>query len=144
MYKNKAMKIMEEGHGCSESVLMAISQAHNIESEIIPKIASCFAGGIGNSGSVCGAVSGAVMAIGLIAEEGHTMDEYLQKLSLGNEFRKRFEAEMGSICCRELTGYDLTTSNGIDDFMKSEIPQKICYPAVGHAFDIAMDMLKND
>jgi C_GCAxxG_C_C family probable redox protein len=143
MEQNKAMKIMEQGHGCSESVLLAVSQEFGIESEIIPKIASCFAGGIGNSGSVCGAVTGAVMAIGLIVKEGDSMDDYLKKLSMAQEFRQRFEDEMKTINCHELTGADLTTPEGIDEFMKSDIPQKVCFPAVGKAFNIVMDILKN-
>ena len=142
MEQNKAMEIMKQGHGCSESVLLAVSQEFGIESEVIPKIASCFAGGIGNTGSVCGAVTGAVMAIGLIAEEGNSMDDYLKRLSLVQEFRRRFEEEMKTINCHELTGADLTTPEGIDEFMKSDIPEKFCFPAVGTAFDIVMDILK--
>lgn len=142
MEQNKAMKIMEQGHGCSESVLLAVSQEFGIKSEVIPKIASCFAGGIGNSGSVCGAVTGAVMAIGLIAKEGKSMEDYLRKLTTAQEFRQRFEEEMKTINCHELTGADLTTPEGIDEFMKSDIPQKVCFPAVGHAFNIVMDILK--
>ncbi len=142
MEQNKAMEIMAQGHGCSESVLLAVSQEFGIESEVIPKIASCFAGGIGNSGSVCGAVTGAVMAIGLIANAGETMDDYLKKLSLAQEFRQRFEDEMKTIDCHELTGSDLTTPEGINEFIKSDIPQKVCFPAVGMAFNIVMDMLK--
>jgi C_GCAxxG_C_C family probable redox protein len=143
MEQNKAMNIMKQGHGCSESVLLAVSQEFGIENDVIPKIASCFAGGIGNSGSVCGAVTGAVMAIGLIAKEGESMDDYLKKLSMAQEFRQRFEDEMKTINCHELTGADLTTPDGIDEFMKSDIPQKVCFPAVGKAFNIVMDILKN-
>ena len=142
MEQNKAMKIMEQGHGCSESVLLAVSQEFGIESEIIPKIASCFAGGIGNSGSVCGAVTGAVMAIGLIAKEGDSMEAYMKKLSLAQAFRQRFEDEMQTINCFELTGHDLTTPEGIEKFMTSDVPQEVCFPAVGKAFDIVMDILK--
>ena len=142
MEQNRAMEIMSQGHGCSESVLLAVCEEFGIESEVIPKIASGFAGGIGNTGSVCGAVTGAVMAIGLIADQGDTMEEYMKKLSLVQEFRKRFEQEMKSINCHELTGADLTTPEGIDAFMNSETPQKVCFPAVGLAFDLAMDILK--
>lgn len=138
------MTIMEQGHGCSEAVLLAVSQEFGIDSDIIPKIASCFAGGIGNSGSVCGAVTGAVMAIGLIAKEGKTMNDYLQRMSLAAEFRQRFEDEMGSINCHELTGADLTTPEGIEKFMKSGIPQEVCFPAVGNAFNIVVDILKKN
>ena len=74
----------------------------------IPQLASGFAGGIGNSGAVCGAVVGGVMAIGLKLGRADTMEGMLQNLGVAREFRRRFEAEMGNIGCRELTGLDLT------------------------------------
>ncbi len=91
-------------------------QEFEIENEIIPRIAFFFAGGIGNTGSVCGAVAGAVMAIGLKKERGDTMEEGLRTLAVAQEFRRRFEAEMETINCRELTGADLSTPEGIEQF----------------------------
>ena len=142
MEQNRAMEIMRQGHGCSESVLLAVCEEFDIQSEVIPKIASCFAGGIGNSGSVCGAVTGAVMAIGVVADQGETMDDYMKKISLVQELRQRFEQEMKTINCHELTGADLTTPEGINAFINSDTPEKVCFPAVGIAFDIVMDILK--
>ena len=112
------------------------------ENDIIPKIASAFAGGIGNTGAVCGAVVGAVMAIGLRLHQKNTMEESLQNLVVASNFRSRFEDEIGSINCRELTGLDLTTDEGIKQLMKSDIPQKVCFPAVGAAYRIVVDLLK--
>jgi C_GCAxxG_C_C family probable redox protein len=37
----------------------------NGKSELIPKIATAFGGGIGRCGSLCGALTGGVMAIGI-------------------------------------------------------------------------------
>ena len=111
-----------------------------IENEIIPRIASCFGGGIGNTGAVCGAV--AVMAIGLKKERGDTMDEGLRELAVAREFRRRFEAEMETISCRELTGADLTTEEGLEQFMSSDIPLTVCFPAVGVAYRLVVDQLK--
>ena len=54
----------------------------DIEDTIIPKIGFGFAGGIGNTGAVCGAVAGAVMAIGLNRERGKTMEESFQTLAV--------------------------------------------------------------
>ncbi len=113
-----------------------------VDNEIIPRIAFGFAGGIGNTGAVCGAVAGAVMAIGLKIERGDTMEEYLRALGVVQEFRRRFEAEMGTINCRELTGADLTTPEGIEQFMGSDIPQTVCFPAVGVAYRLVVDLLK--
>jgi C_GCAxxG_C_C family probable redox protein len=113
-----------------------------VDNEIIPRIAFGFGGGIGNTGSVCGAVSGAVMAIGLRKERGKTMEESLLTLSVSQDFRSRFEAEMGTINCRELTGADLTTPEGIEQFMGSDKPQTVCFPAVDTAYRLVVDLLK--
>jgi len=58
------------------------------ESEIIPRIASCFGGGIGNTGAVCGAVAGAAMAIGLKKERGEDTSG-LTGLTLDAEYGKK-------------------------------------------------------
>ena len=104
------------------------------DKDIIPQIASGFAGGMGNTGSVCGAVIGAVMAISLKQGRADSMEGALQNLAVSREFRRRFEAEMGNIGCRELTGVDLSTEEGVKQFMDSDTPQKVCFPAVGTAY----------
>ena len=123
---------------------MAVCQEFEmeIENEIVPRIAYGFAGGIGNTGSVCGAVAGAVMAIGLKIEKADTMEEALRTLAVAQEFRRRFEAEMETINCRELTGADLSTPEGIEQFMGSDTPQTVCFPAVGVAYRLVVDLLK--
>jgi C_GCAxxG_C_C family probable redox protein len=111
------------------------------ENNAIPRIASAFAGGIGNTGSVCGAVVGAVMAIGLKQGRADTMEEALRNLAVAQEFRRRFEAEMETINCHELTGADLTTPEGIEQFMASDTPRAVCFPAVGAAYRLVVDLL---
>ena len=116
-----------------------------VDNEIIPRIAFGFAGGIGNTGAVCGAVAGAVMALGLKIEKGNTMEEGLRAFKVIQEFRRRFEAEMETIDCRELTGMDLSdmgTEEGVAQFMSSDIPQTVCAPAVGIAYRLVVDLLK--
>lgn len=126
------------------AVLLAVCQEFEIEKEnnINPQIASAFAGGIGNTGSVCGAVVGAVMAIGLKLGQKDTMEEALQNLTVARDFRSRFEAEVGSITCRELTGLDLTSDEGLKKLMSSDTPQTVCFPAVGAAYRIVVELLK--
>ena len=110
--------------------------------DVIPKIAFGFAGGIGNTGSVCGAVIGAVMAIGLKLGRAETMDEGLRRLAVAQEFRRRFETEMGTINCRELTVADLSTEEGREQYMSSDIPMTVCFPAVGIAYRLVVNLLK--
>jgi C_GCAxxG_C_C family probable redox protein len=112
------------------------------ENGAIPKIASGFAGGIGNTGAVCGAVAGAVMAIGLKLGRAETMEGMLQNLGVTRAFRRRFEEEMGDIGCRELTGLDLSAAENLAQLMNSDIPQKVCFPAVGAAYRLAVELLR--
>lgn len=144
METNRATEHMANGLVCAESVLLATCEEFGVEvdEKVIPKIAYVFAGGIGNTGDVCGAVAGAVMAIGLIRERGKTMEEMMANISLGAEFRKRFEAEMKTISCRELTGIDLTTPEGLQESMNSDIPEKVCVPAVATAHRLVVDLLR--
>jgi C_GCAxxG_C_C family probable redox protein len=123
---------------------MAVCQEFKMETEndVIPRIASAFAGGIGNTGAVCGSVIGAVMAIGLKQGKAETMEDMLRNLKVTQEFRRRFEDEMKTINCRELTGMDLTTEEGIKEFMSSDKPQTVCFPAVSAAYRIVVDLLK--
>jgi predicted acylesterase/phospholipase RssA len=109
-----------------------VCQEFEIENEIIPRIAICFAG----------AVVGTVMAIGLKQGRADTMEEWLRELAVAREFRRRFEAEMETISCRELTGADLTTEEGLEQFMSSDTPQTVCFPAVGVAYQLVVDLLK--
>ncbi len=144
METNRATEHMANGLVCAESVLLATCEEFGIEVDerVIPKVAYAFAGGIGNTGSVCGAVAGAVMAIGLIKDRGKTMEEMMSVFGLAAEFRKRFEAEMKTISCRELTGLDLMTSEGMEGLMGSDVPQKVCFPAVATAHRLAVELLK--
>jgi len=146
METNRATKHMANGLVCAESVLLATCEEFGIEvgETVIPRIAYGFAGGIGNTGAVCGAVAGAVMAIGVVKGRGKTMEEMMGILGLGAGFRKRFEAEMKTISCRELTGMNLTTPEGLQQFMGSDVPQTVCFPAVAAAYRIVVDLLKEN
>jgi C_GCAxxG_C_C family probable redox protein len=117
-----------------------------MENDVIPQIASGFAGGIGITGSVCGAVVGAVMAISLKLGKAETMEGRLSSFAVPREFRSRFEAEMGTINCSDLTGLDLAevdlSPEGMEQIMRSNTSQDVCFPAVGTAYRIVVDLLQ--
>jgi C_GCAxxG_C_C family probable redox protein len=125
-------------------VLLAVCQEFGIEKDVNPAIANLFAGGLGNTGSVCGAVAGAVMAMGLKKGRGATMEEGFANYALVQEFRRRYEAEMESINCRDLTGLDLTTQEGLAQLMSSEEVIGTCFTSVGVAYKLAVAVLKEN
>ena len=117
-------------------------QQLGIQQEVIPRIATAFGGGVGGTGSVCGALVGAVMAIGLRHGRQHPSERDARVYALTQELRRRFEAEMGHIECRELTGMDLSTPEGVKRFYASDVPQRVCLPAVGVAYGAVMELLE--
>jgi C_GCAxxG_C_C family probable redox protein len=122
--------------------LLAVCQESGIENEVIPRIASGFGGGIGGTGAVCGAVVGAVMAIGLKHGRDTPSEDRFGTWHLVQEFRRRFEAEMETISCRELTAMDLSTEEGRKQFWSSDVPLLVCLPLAGTAYRLASELLQ--
>jgi C_GCAxxG_C_C family probable redox protein len=123
-------------------VLLAVCQKFGIENEIIPRIASFFGGGMG-TGSVCGAVIGGMMAMGLMTKRGESLEDWLHIAEKAAEFR-RFESEMTTINCRELTGVDLTTEEGREKLMNSDLSMTVCMPAVGLSYRLVLELLEEN
>lgn len=112
-----------------------------MDNDLVPRIATPFGGGIGGTGSVCGALVGAVMAIGLRYGRERSADRDTRAYALTQELCRRFEAVMGHVDCRELTGMDLSTREGAERFYASDAPRRVCMPAVGTAYDVVTELL---
>ena len=110
----RAAKHFEAGFNCAESVFMSLAESIGVRSDLIPKIATPFGGGIGRRGSVCGALTGGVMAIGLKLgrSEAKDMKRRDESYKKALELYKRFEKEFGSALCYDLIKLDLTTPEG--------------------------------
>ncbi len=113
-----------------------------IEQGVIPGIATAFGGGMGGTGSVCGALAGAVMAIGLRHGRRDPAERDAKAYALTQELRRRFEAAMGHVDCRDLTGMDLSTREGVKRFYASDVPGTVCMPAVGVAYQTVVELLQ--
>jgi len=113
-----------------------------MDENIFPQIAFGFAGGIGNTGEACGAVVGGVMALGLVLGRGGSMEEMMANLDIAQDFARRFRERMGHVTCRDLTGCDISTPEARMQYMDSKVPEEVCFPAVGTAYEIVMEVLK--
>ncbi len=142
MEPNAAQQLMAQFYHCSEAVLMAVCKDMGIENPLIPRIATPFAGGMAGSGEVCGAVSGALMAIGVIDGRDELGQREGEPHRLGREVMRAFHDEMGTLYCRELTGHDLSTPEGLAAFRKSDVRIRVCLRAVGFAYDKTLALLR--
>ena len=116
-------------------------QELGIESPVVPRVATPFGGGIGGVGSVCGAAVGAVIAIGLKRGREEPEQPRVQAYAPAQQLYRRFQQEMGSAICRELTGIDLTAPGGMKQLLSSDVPQRVCLPAVAASYRLALALL---
>jgi len=117
----RSRELFESGFYCAESVLLAIAESQGIHSDLIPKIASGFCSGTSRTGGMCGAVSGAIMSINLVAGRNSPDESVEFSYTLIQKLISRFEKQYGSVNCRQLTGCDLATETGQQYFVENNL-----------------------
>src|SRR5512141_3659 len=109
-----AAALFEQGFSCGQAVLAGHAARFGLEREAALRLACAFGGGVARTGSTCGAVNGALLAIGLA--HGRTRIEDVAARDRTYEHSRAFHAtfrkEHGSEVCRELLGVDIGTPEG--------------------------------
>lgn len=133
----------EEGFLCSEAVLLALFDAQEIESELIPRIATGFGAGMGRTSHVYGAAAGAVMGLGLRfgRSEVEELPEGRRPYWYATEFMERFREARGATTCADLTGLDLSEQGAIDAYNERGLWETLCRELIGEAASLAHDIL---
>jgi C_GCAxxG_C_C family probable redox protein len=130
-------RYFEAGFCCAESVLLALAEAQDIHSPLIPRIATAFCAGMARTSRTCGAVSGAIMGLNLAfgrddpSQSKETLYEVVQT------FLRQFEERFGSTECRVLTGIDMNTEQGRQQFQAQDM-RATCAAFPAGATEIAL------
>jgi C_GCAxxG_C_C family probable redox protein len=117
----RSVETFRSGFFCAESVLLAIAESQGIRSDLIPRIAIGFCSGISRTGGICGAVSGAIMGINLVAGRNSPAESLEVSYALTQKMISHFERQYGSVNCRQLMGCDLATEAGQQYFMENNL-----------------------
>ena len=140
---DKAVGCFREGFNCSQAVFSPYSGEFGLEKETAHRAAAGMGGGMGGLGEVCGAVTGAMMAIGL--KHGHTdpkdKETKAKAYARVRDYAGRFRARNGSILCRELLGCDISTPEGMDQAREKGLFADRCPRFVSDAAEILEDVL---
>ncbi len=116
---------------------MSFKEYYGYEDPLPLKLASGFGGGIARSGSVCGAVVGSVMVIGM--KFGRTAPNDKESISRVykkcRDFLVRFEEEFGSSICYTLTGCDFDNPAEVEQWLVRG-GRKKCSNIVGNSVRI--------
>lgn len=141
LHVGEAVSYFKEGYNCAQSILLAMQKFWNVENPLEPKIASAFGGGIGRRGSLCGALTGGVISIGLkYGTNNPVVEEREKAYSLALEFYNRFKKACGGVLCRDLIGCDLTNPEELENARGSNIFIEKCAHFIEKAVQILIDL----
>ncbi len=115
-------------YGCAETVFVVLKGVFGLPDSADSSAAMALNGGLAYSGGPCGAISGAAMAVGLLAGQ-RIADHRVAKRAARHitaRLMDSFDVAFGSTACRDLVGLDLRTEEGHRAFIKSGIWRDRC------------------
>jgi C_GCAxxG_C_C family probable redox protein len=144
--EKKAADLFGEGFNCAQSVLASHAQQFGLSPETALKLSAPFGAGMGRQGEVCGAVTGALMVIGLASGYTTADDKEAKELTyqLASHFLQEFARQNGSTRCGELLGCQINTAEGLEKARQQGLFTTTCPRLVAGATDILHEMLKKE
>ena len=132
-----------EGFSCSQSVLAAFAPDLGLEPDAALRVSAAFGGGMGRTGRTCGAVTGALMVLGLKygAIRGDDKATKERTYDLAREFLARFEAHYGATACSELLGADISNPQDYQMLREQGLFTSVCPKMVAAAAEIVEQMI---
>lgn len=124
----EAVNCFAEGYNCAQSIFSTYSPDFGLDKVTALKISSAYGGGIARMGETCGAVTGAMMIIGLkyggIAADDKQAKE--RNYELVREFVNKFVQCHGSIKCKELLDCDISNPEGAKTAKEKQLFTTLC------------------
>lgn len=134
---DRAVELFSCGFNCSQAVLTAYASDFGLREELTLKLGSELGSGARN-GEICGAVSGALLVLGL--KYGHCnsadTERKARAYAIAEEFTKRFREANGSVVCRDLLGYDLTDPEDMTIISEKKLFCQFCPLMVKSAVEV--------
>jgi len=138
-----AVSLFSQGFSCSQSLLLAFAPRFGLDPLVAARLASPFGGGIARQGRVCGAITGALMVIGLHAGNATAEDRDAKEAAYETirTLMARFSEVHGTTECRDLTGCDLSTPEGYAAATEAGVFTRRCPEFVRTAAALVADVL---
>jgi len=137
-----AEKMARSQMNCAQSVLSVFCEELGLDKPTALKIALAFGAGMGRTGGICGAVTGAYMVLGMrpYSELSSPAEKKEKVYSQVKEFNRRFTALNKSIDCSDLLGCDLSKPDGLATARANKVFSTVCAKLVADAVNILEEL----
>lgn len=124
---DKAEEYFCNNFNCSQAVFTSFATELGLDEKLALKISTQFGGGA-RKGEMCGAVSGALMVLGLKYGHCHAedMEEKEKAYQIAENFMNKFIEKQGTVVCRELLGYDISKTEDMERIKELNLFKTIC------------------
>lgn len=138
-----AKELFLANYNCAQSTLAGILSSRNREYKDRIKLAGAFGAGIAQQGLTCGAVTGALMAFGLLVPPGDDLATWKKQVAdLSKEYIKEFKDRFKALDCSVLAGCDMTDAAVRKSFHDGGGRDRICTPMVMAGTAIALEVMR--
>lgn len=140
-----AEQIFDDGFNCAQSVLLPFALKAGISKENALKLTTGFGAGMVYRGETCGAITGAMMAIGLAKGRSKVDEQVLKENTyrLTNKLYNEFKRKHGTIICKELLKLENTNPVSWDKANEKGLFDIQCPLYVKDAAFITAELLKD-
>lgn len=141
-HTDKAQEYFSNNFNCSQAVFTTFATEMGIDEELALKVATQFGGGA-RKGEMCGAVSGALMVLGLKYGHCHSdnAEEKAKAYQISEDFMNRFIQKNGTVVCRELLGYDLSKPEDVEKIKELNLFKTTCPEMIRCATELVEEMI---
>jgi C_GCAxxG_C_C family probable redox protein len=139
----RAVELFSQNYNCAQSVYAACATGEGRSEPQRLALAAPFGGGVARQGEICGALTGALLALGENEGEAMAADPIAGRDALyarAQQLTEAFRKEHGAILCRELTGCALDTVAGQRAFKERGLHQNLCTKLVAFAAEEVVRM----
>jgi C_GCAxxG_C_C family probable redox protein len=138
----QAGELFLSGYNCAQAVILTFADDLKFSKELAQKMAAGFGGGMGKQQETCGAVTGAIMVLGLLKGEEVNNNDELKTATYGSvkDLTRAFVATYKSTKCRDLIDCDLNTPEGEAKFKEENIMETVCAGCVKKAVEIVENL----
>ncbi|MBR3017734.1 MAG: C_GCAxxG_C_C family protein [Clostridia bacterium] len=143
-HAEEAKRLFMAGYNCAQAVFCAFCDVTGLDIDAAARLSSSFGGGIGRLREVCGTVSGALLALGILRGycDPASPEAKIAHYRLVQEYARRFREKNGAIICRELLRDVPVTPGNIPEPRTPEFyARRPCLRLVGEAAAILDEML---
>ncbi len=147
MLDQRVNMVMEKSHNCAQSTFYVLAEQFGLGGDDILKALTPLPG-MAERGETCGAITGALMAMGLVYGRDNLEDweKYRSSLVPTNKFCQQFQKELGSSLCCQIQerafgkSFNLMNPEDLKEFQRAGATSK-CSRVVQKACRLAADII---